>query len=609
MVNPYIYMKKPAAQKQEDLNAPSSGRDQTPVSKAVIKAVLNKKPPKNVFQPALNRSAGALRFMGNSRGRATRMPQNVRLEAPSYPFKEIDKVIPIESMVLRAFYTITSNVMPGVDSFHLEGMNEQAVKYVERRLEEITAPLGESPYSLVRKIVENIIKKSNAVVWIRRVRASEKKYKYLGLQRNTIKAVEVIDVSQVDVARNDNDEVVGFHLSTQTTDKLIKWRDAYLMRYQRISNDHLFGCPFVLPVLDDILSLRRLEEMLDMALGKATFPLYHLAIGDDNHPPMVYGENGRDTDISRARAQFEGMAPEGMYVSPGWHKLEIIQPRNVGDFKPYLEWYRERIFMGLLMDGPTMGVGSTANRNTANTMSDSLLTKVRDIQTEVAEQLTRGLIRELLVEGGFEDPIGEDAVHFVFKDNDREGRMAYENQIMGLYQGNMLTQDEARKLLGRRPMSPEDLQKGTFLAYSSELQQKVETTKLKARTQSSTQPSNQHGTSKSKPKAAKRKDAFSRMANMFISTYDVNPTAAKAVLESQSRRLAEDLMVDLSVAGIGGRKVKTDVKKQVDSLVKNILGSVDPKKKDTRQVVSGLRYKVDHIYDNLIEKYNEEIDA
>lgn len=608
--NPYLYLKteaEGAPAQVQDLNAPSSGRQEPTISRAVIQAVLNRKPPKDVFQPALNRSVGGLRFMTSRSGRATSLPQNVRLEAPTYDFKEIDQVIAIESMVMRAFYTLTSHIMPGVDSFRLEGMNDEAVQYVGRRLEELTAPMAHSPYSFVRQIVENVVKKSNAIIWMRRERASEQKYTYLGLQHNTILAIEVIDVSQVDVARNEEDEVIGFHLSTTTVDKLIRLRDLYLVRYQRISNDHLFGCPFILPVLDDILSLRRLEEMLDLALGKATFPLYHLGIGDDKHPPIVYGEDGSDTDISRARAQFESMAPEGMFISPGWYKLEVIQPRNVGDFQPYLEWYRDRIFMGLLMDGPTMGVGNTANRNTANTMSDSLLSKVRDIQTEVAEQITRFLIRELLVEGGF-DPIGEDAVHFVFKDNDSEGRMSNENHILGHYQGHLLTQDEARKLMGRKPMTEEDLQK-TFLNYSAEMQKKVDAAKAQETAKNRAQPANQHGRSRSKPRAAKRKDSYSRIMNTFVAAYDKNPVAGAAVLSAQGATLVRSVVEDLAIDGIGGDLIEKEVKTNVESLVQDILSKVDPNKQDTRTVVAGLRYRVDQIFNSIVDKYGEELDA
>lgn len=605
MFNPYYYITDPKPTVVQDLNPTTSGRDPVPVARAVIAAILNSPPPKDVFQPALNRSSVGLRMMHGNAVRNTPLPQGVRLEAPVYDFREIDRVVPVEAMVMRAFWTLISHIMPGTDSFRFEGMNDESLQYIERRFEELTAPVQSSTYNFIRKIVENIVKKSNAIIWIRRERASDEKYSYYAKTMNRMEALEVIDVSQVDVARNEADEVVGFHLTTATTAKLIRNRDCYLVSYQKISQDHLFGCPFVLPVLDDILSLRRIEEMLDMALGKCTFPLYHVAIGDDKHSPVVYGQSGDDNDISRAKRQFESMAPEGMYITPSWYKVEVIQPDKLADFRPYLEWYRDRVFMGLLMDGPTMGVGDTSNRNTSNTMSDSLLVKVRDIQTEVAEQITRLLIREMLVEGGF-DPIGEDAVQLVFKDNDSEGRMANENQILSQYQGNMLTQTEARRLLGRKPMKPEDLDKDTFLSYSSEMQRKVDAAKVSAQAANRAKPSNQHGTSKSKPRAAKRKDSFSRLMNTFLSAYDLNPKAAAAVMTSQARGLIKAIISDLAVEGVGGDQIKTQVENQVMGLVQDILTSIDPTNNNARKVINGQRYRIDQIFEQHIPPETED---
>lgn len=596
-MNPFFFIDKNEKLDVSDALAQTQGRDVTPIARAVIHAVLNNRPPSNAFEPGLNRSSTGLRF-ATTTGRGVRMPRNIKLEAPNYDFKEIDQVVAVESFVMRAFWTLISHIMPGVDSFRFEGANPESVSYIERRFDELTLPVGHSRYSFIREVVENIVRKSNAIVWLRRERDGDK-YMWMGKELTSIRAMEVIDPSQIDVARDEDDNQIGFWLSTTSTDRYIANRDAKLIRYQRISKDHLFGAPFLIPVLDDILSLRRLEEMLDLALGKATFPLYHLRIGDDKHPPIVYGNNGQDTDISRARAQFEGMAPEGMFVSPAWYELDVVQPKDVGDFRSYLDWYRERIMTGLLVDGPTMGVGTTSNKDTSNKMSDALLSKIRDIQAEVASQIHLQVIRELLVEGGY-DPAGPDEVFLVFKDNDAEGRMANENHILGQYTGGLLTDDEARRQCGREPMTDEDKNSKTFMAVSSKFQKDVDATKIKETAKNKTQPANQHGRSSTKPRAAKRRDSFERMKNLYIAAQD-NLTARIAI-ESASKSLISDIIDELSQLGIFGREVVKTVENNVAKLVQDIRNEIDPTSSNARSMMDGRYFRVDVLVDSIIEK-------
>lgn len=347
---------------------------------------------------------------------------------------------------------------------------------------------------------------------------------------------------------------------------------------------------------------------MELAVGKSTFPLYHLAIGDENHKPGIWGSSGRDNEIDRAKSEFQSMAPEGMYISPGYYKINVVQPKSVQDFRPYLDWYRERIFTGLLMDGPSMGVGDSSNRNTANNMSQAMLAKVRDIQTAIANQINRGLIRELLAEGGF-DPIGPDAVYLVFKDGDIEGRMAHENHVMAQWQGGMLNHDEARRSIGREPVTDEERNSDqNFLSFASKLKKQEAAAKQTAIGQSKTQPANQHGRSRTKPSSAKRRDAYNRMTNFYVEAIDVNPDAARLSLLTTANSLKRDIIADLSTRIPISNKVCLDVTRLVDSLTSDILGQVDPTKKNARQVLDGRRWRVEDIVDQILDKYEPEED-
>lgn len=583
----------------KDFTPPSSGEPAAAVNKAVINQIITTPQRASVFQPAFNQASK--KSMLGMANRTVKLPDNMIFDAPIYDFTEIDKVTRIEAFVMRAFNTLTSLSLGGSAKnkygFHLESRNPKAKEYITARLEELTFAIGGkgSVYSMMRKIIDNIVKKSNAILWIRREDRSDDKYEWAGRQNNKIVGLEVVDPSQVELARDGDDAVtvVGYKLTTAAVEQVIKNRDCVHLRYNQICESDFFGCPLIIPVLNDILSLRRIEEIMDLALGKATFPLYHIAIGDDAHNPKVFGNAGKDNEIARARQDWEDMSPEGSYITPGYYKVTVVQPRDVADFKPYMDWYRERIFSGLMMDGPTMGLGNAGSRQTSNLMNQNLINKVRDIQISIQDQLTSTIIRELLVEGGFK-PVGADAVYLVFDEIDLESLMAYENHVLAMFQGSLLTFDEARRALGKDPMSDEDLNNNTYLPFAAKTEAKY------APNPTMNKPANQFKKSPAKPSKARKRDIaavwsiFNRSMNTIAGMDNV--TARDAVI----RNIASNLAVQLEQVYDVPKKELTD---KLMPIVADIKDRILPTSTgaDVRAVFDSNRYKIELLCDSLEE--------
>jgi hypothetical protein len=494
------------------------------------------------------------------------LPKDVTLQGPDYDFREINKVLGVDGFAARAMRTLISATLKGEQGigFKFESKNNSAKQYVLNRLEELTFAVEGtgSPNKLMRKLVHSFVTKSNVLLIIHRRPKSKstKAYKWKGWQHNEMQAIEAVDPAMVDIARSSKTRrVVGFRLRTGATDEVISLSDSYLLKWEDMRQDNLFAQPIITPVLDDILVLRRIEEIHELALGKATFPMIHVAIGEANRDARVFGVGEVDNEIGRTKDALEGQAPEGFLVTPHYYKLEVIQPKSIADFLPYMTYYRDRIITGLNMDGPSMGIGDTSNRNTASTMTQQLIEKVRDIRTAIAEEINTTIIREILVEGGF-SPVGDSSVSMVWEDPDPTETRAKENHYLAQYVQGGITLTELREKLGRRKLTPAEEKD---LIYNRAEQAKMNSTV--------TQPTNQHGTLATKPKSGSTKDAIKIIThNKFQEAKDsyFKLGNAKEALEKKFTDLNNLLSPYLKLEQV---EIVTDqVEKTKNNLIKNI---------------------------------------
>lgn len=512
----------------QDFEPPSLGGKPSRIRQAVINAVIKARGTiKNKMQPLLTHNPLQRQMLGGIT-RTNSLPRGVTIEGPDYDFREINKVLAMDGFAARAMRTLIAATLKGHrgNGWRLESHSETAKTYVQGRLEELMFAVDStgSMEKFMRKLVTSFITKSNVIIWLQRKKRgkSRKSYTWQGRRHQEILAVEVVDPAIVDVARSsETQRVKGFRVVTGGTNEVVTFADCYLLKWEDMRQDNLFAQPIMTPVLDDILVLRRLEEIHELAMGKATFPLIHVAIGDPKRDPKVFGTAAVDGEIGRTKEILENQAPEGFLVTPHYYEITIIQPKNMADFLPYMEYYRDRIITGLNMDGPSMGLGNTSNRNTAATMSEQLMEKVRDIRSAIAEELNTTLIREILWEGGFM-PVGKTAVHIVWEDPDPTVRQGWENHFSALYVSGYLTLDEARAQGGYPPL--EKSQEKDLFQWRNE--------KAKASfNPTMNRPQNQHGTSPSRPARSKRKDSVGYgVTNALMRAY----SACKAIPASSS---------------------------------------------------------------------------
>lgn len=221
--------------------------------------------------------------------------------------------------------------------------------------------------------------------------------------------------------------------------------------------DFLFGKPRMLGAIEDIAALRRIEENIEVLLQKYLFPLFQLTIGTENAPAQYLADGTSEIDIGRL--MFEEMQQEGMLIGTERHKLEAIGAKGQAlDGIKYLAHFKSRVFTALGVSPLDMGEGDTANRSTADNISQNLKERVLDDQSEFACQVKQFMVTELLLEHPEDISVvrnlGKVKLHF--PEVDVDNKIKKENHAINLYNNNVIDEDEVRAEIGKLPITTDE---------------------------------------------------------------------------------------------------------------------------------------------------------
>ena len=427
-----------------------------------------------------------------------------------YDLGEINRAADVESALLNSFKRHRELFMKG--SYFLWSKNPRVLKAVKNRIRLIELFSRRSFKSLLREVAFNLIKFHTAFIYKRRdaSRSTGRETRLFGKKLEPIAALEVVDPCSMQVRQNKSGGINGWRQYIPETgeESIFEWDEIICITMDRKSG-FVFGTPYAIPVLDDILALRRLEELVEIITAKHAFPLYQYKVGSKEHPCSdIIQDNGtKISEIDIVRAELGDMPTEGGIVTSERHEIVVIGAKDAAiDVKPYLDYFKARVDSGLRLSGIEQGQGDTANRGTATTMFKNIAEAVQDYQDVIADDVTFHLLNEIVLEEGI-DLTEDNEVVLRFPSVDREEERAHQNHWMTLYQGHMVTEDEARKELGLEPLSAGDRKKTYMqlievpMAKLSKAENKA-TQGAKGTASSKAKPKNQSG-SKVKPRTPK----------------------------------------------------------------------------------------------------------
>lgn len=431
-----------------------------------------------------------------------------------YDLGEIAKVMDIEAYVRQAFNKHVEQCLK--EGYKIASKNAEATNYIKKRLHEIAEASGRTFDSLLRGIVTNMVSFSNCFVVKKRDRNASSGNPRPGPEGERIEPVAgyfILDPTSIQIKRNIHGTVNKYR---QVLPGVGKWPqfapvDMVHMVYDR-KEGFAWGTPYIVPVLDDIRTLRRMEENVEMLTLAHLFPLFQYIVGTEDHPAEVYEDGTTEVDI--IKEQIENMPTEGSIVTPERHEIKPLGAEGKAlDAKKYLEHFEARVLAGLGISEIALGRGGTANRNTAAVIDKGLQDRCKDFQDVIEGYISEYLFKELLLEGGFKiDETEENLVKLVFNEIDLETQIKAENHAVFKYEHDAITESETRELLGKDPITEEqrtDMHfehvtkpKAIIMAvdepYTEEAKQggaiaKVSKEEKKKETVERNQPSNQHG--------------------------------------------------------------------------------------------------------------------
>lgn len=424
-------------------------------------------------------------------------------QAPLYNFAEIIAVIHTESLVARAFGR--QKILGLKHGFAFVGKNKKIVDYVKRRLQAICARSSTTVYSLINAIMTDIIQFSNHFsVFVRSAEKSEgMPYKLGGKTYQPIAAIFPVALNTLRFKKDKRGKFEKIKQGSFSNGILNEnkknrefHRDNYIHFKTWSSPGTNLGVPILVPVFDDIITLRRTEEKAEIQLHRHLNPLMSYQVGTENNPAREYPPSelhpGGYNEVVDVSDKIAYLPSEGAIVHPERHKIELLSAK-LNQLSPMeqLEYFKKRVLGGLMISGLDIGEGDTSNRSTSDTLSKTIVDLVKYYQQELAEQFKQYIIIPLLRESTFfnseEELMSEEnQVHLQFTEIDFDSLMKKENHYADIFGKNTLTHEEMRNKIGLDPLSDEELKKVQHHLFPSKEPNNA--------TENKNMPKNQHGT-------------------------------------------------------------------------------------------------------------------
>lgn len=427
------------------LESKGFGKAVIPESKEFIKAL-------DAIQ---NRSFAALKDQQTILGLAVTQYGRTGIRPPEFNLLEHAAVYDAEPLV-RSAITRQLNLWFKQD-LQLVGPKKAYVDYIGRRLKQIAFVTKIPTRELFRKIVRSLLRYSNAFVIIVRNQDYSGGIKKEGVKKAPIAGL--FPVSPLSMfPKFENGILISWIrlLSDGTRFQEFHPEDVIHFTFDR-EEDFIFGKPRLLGAIEDVAALRRMEENVEVLVSRYLFPIYHLMVGSAEIPCRYFPDGSSEIDAARIAVQ--EMEQEGMLITSERMKLELIGALDKAlNAQEYLKHFKIRLYADLGVSAVDMGEGDTANRSTADNISQNLKDKVLEDQQHFADQVQLELFLPFFLE--HPEDISAinafDSVRLSFFNCDLDSRLKFENHVINLVNNDLTTFEEGRQMLGKQPLTDKD---------------------------------------------------------------------------------------------------------------------------------------------------------
>lgn len=400
---------------------------------------------------------GARRYLGD---------RNVVFSQPPYDLQEIARASDVEPYINQSIKKHREKILK--EGYTLYGQDEEMVEYIKKRLFEISIVTDCSTEEWVRQLTLNLVTYHTAFIVFKRdkSRSTGGIIRKFGKNLQPIAGIFIPDSSSMEVCVDkygvpikwkQNVESLNFGTSVTKKNNEFNIEDVIVITMDKKSG-FTFGTPYILPVLDDIRALRKLEELTVILASKEAFPLYHYKVGTPEKPAIRHLDNTSEVDT--AIAQISSMPAQGFIVTSERYSIELVSRAGAAlDLGPYLKYFEARVLAGLRLSELDLGRGGAASKGTASNIDKNLEDAAKDYQKVISDALTLKLLLPLALEGGYNVSY-DNLVKFEFPMIDREEFRLRQTHGLALFQAGVISLDEYRKeYLNKKPLDPSEIMK------------------------------------------------------------------------------------------------------------------------------------------------------
>ena len=283
-----------------------------------------------------------------------------------YDMAEIGKIEDTDSYVRQAFTKKTALMFK--EGWDFVGPNPRTIKYIKARFAQITAASKIPTNELFRAIGSMIIKKSNCfLIKVRDTMASGGKQRTTPARGNVqmplldpVAAYFPVPPETMEYRLNGGIIEVWRQLMPNGAIREYDPEDVIHIVYDK-KDGFFFGTPTIIPVIDDIRALRKIEENIELLVYQHLFPLFQYKVGTKEMPATITEAGEREIDVIKREIQF--MPTEGGIVTSERHEITAIGAEGRAlRAEGYLTHFKTRVLAGLGVSAVDMGEGATANR-------------------------------------------------------------------------------------------------------------------------------------------------------------------------------------------------------------------------------------------------------
>ena len=409
-------------------------------------------------------------------------PGNTDFQTPDFDLQQINDAYNSDSYVRQAIDKY--NELMFKEGWDIVTQDDGVSEYMDKRVKMIGMSMGQPFESFLREVCDDLVKFSNVfIVKARKEPKDMPKVKGVNVKglgdEKPVAAYFRLPPETMQIKVDKHGSIKKYKQVISGEEKQFRPEDIIHITYKKTAGK-FFGLPMVLPALEDVKLLREVEDNVARLIYRHLYPLFIYRVGKAEP-----GYEATDEEIEDMQQEIRDMPTEGGLVVPERHDIDILGTNGEAlDAEQYLDYFQKRVFTGLGVTETIMGRSATANRSTAENQSSELRDKVKAFQKVAQDSINFHIMRELLMEGGY-DPIGnpDDKAFFKFKEIDTDLKIKRENQAIYKFEHNATTHEEMREELGKDPVQDEVRLHGNMFADEED---------SKAETNNKTNPQNQH---------------------------------------------------------------------------------------------------------------------